>query len=336
MPRLTLSTGRTYNFLDANPDAAVTLLCIHGFPDSSHGWRDQIGPWAAAGFRVVVPDMLGYGDSDAPMDPAQYTTKRLCADLAALLDALAVPRAVVVGHDWGAYTAARFARWFPARLDALVLISVPYTAPARAPTLLPDVVRRAPNLAYQLFLSSPEAAPLIEANLDRFLHLSFSGTDYTAPGVLRALLTAPTLPADVAQRKSILADRPRTLPRPIPQKRHDRPAQLLPHNASALRGGIGCPPTQPPPSPPTLPVLFLGGTLDPTIAPAALRAQRRFVPNLTEVMLEGRGHWLLVEGNETRSGHGENKEGKNEKVSTLVLEWLARQEIGARVARARM
>lgn len=67
---------------------------MHGFPDLWYGWRYQIGPWVRQGYRVVVPDMLGYGGSDIPDDPSEYSTKKLCADLAALLDHLQLPKAV--------------------------------------------------------------------------------------------------------------------------------------------------------------------------------------------------------------------------------------------------
>ncbi len=59
-----------------------------------YGWRHQIGPWVRAGYRVVVPDMLGYGGTDKPLNPEEYSTKKLCADLAALLDTIGVLRAV--------------------------------------------------------------------------------------------------------------------------------------------------------------------------------------------------------------------------------------------------
>lgn len=59
-----------------------------------YGWRFQIGPWVREGYRVVAPDMLGYGGTDKPQDPSDYSTQRLCADLAALLDLLGVQRAV--------------------------------------------------------------------------------------------------------------------------------------------------------------------------------------------------------------------------------------------------
>ena len=60
------------------------------------GWRYQIGPWVRAGYRVVVPDMLGYGGTDKPWAAEEYSTRRLCADLAALLDVIGVQKAVSV------------------------------------------------------------------------------------------------------------------------------------------------------------------------------------------------------------------------------------------------
>lgn len=94
-----LSTGRTYHFVDQipqgyHPSRVPTLLCVHGFPDLWYGWRYQIGPWTRKGFRVVVPDMLGYGGTDKPIHPSEYSTQKLCSDLAALLDLLGVKRAV--------------------------------------------------------------------------------------------------------------------------------------------------------------------------------------------------------------------------------------------------
>lgn len=59
-----------------------------------YGWRYQIGPWVRRGCRVVAPDMLGYGGSSKPTDAQEYSSKKLCADLAALLDVLGVRRAV--------------------------------------------------------------------------------------------------------------------------------------------------------------------------------------------------------------------------------------------------
>lgn len=96
--RACLSTGRTYHYIDqrTRQHQRSTLLCLHGFPDLWYGWRHQIGPWVAGGYRVVVPDMLGYGETDMPLEASAYSTKRLCDDLAALLDHLGVQKAVSI------------------------------------------------------------------------------------------------------------------------------------------------------------------------------------------------------------------------------------------------
>jgi hypothetical protein len=67
------------------------------FVSCRYGWRYQIGPWVRTGYRVVVPDMLGYGGTDKPLAAEEYSTKTLCADLAALLDVIGVSKAVSVG-----------------------------------------------------------------------------------------------------------------------------------------------------------------------------------------------------------------------------------------------
>jgi len=178
-----LSTGRTYHFVDQRPanDGLVataadvrTILCVHGFPDIWYGWRYQIGPWVRAGYRVVVPDMLGYGGTDKPQAAEEYSTKKLCADLAALLDVVGISKAIVIGHDWGAYTAGRFALWHPERLLALGMLSVPFTPPTKRYYSLEDVVKKLPNFEYQLYFANPESTKEIEAKLEQFLRLIFA------------------------------------------------------------------------------------------------------------------------------------------------------------------
>lgn len=69
----------------------------------------------------MVPDMLGYGTTDMPLDSDEYSTKKLSDDLAALLDVLGIQKAVIIGHDWGAFTVSRFALWHRDRLLALIM-----------------------------------------------------------------------------------------------------------------------------------------------------------------------------------------------------------------------
>jgi pimeloyl-ACP methyl ester carboxylesterase len=81
--------------------AGQPVLLLHGFPDSSHGWRHQVPALVAAGLRVIAPDLRGFGESEKPPGVAEYGMRRSVADMIALLDELGVTRANVIGHDWG-------------------------------------------------------------------------------------------------------------------------------------------------------------------------------------------------------------------------------------------
>lgn len=69
---------------------------------------------------MVVPDALGYGESDKPTELSSYTTKNLAKDMIALLDAENISQIIVVAHDWGAYTGWRMALWYPERVRMIV------------------------------------------------------------------------------------------------------------------------------------------------------------------------------------------------------------------------
>jgi len=110
------------------------VLLVHGWPELAHSWRNQIPALAAAGYRVVVPDMRGYGESDAPAAIEDYTILHLVGDLVGLLDHLETAQAVVIGHDWGAVVAWHAALLRPDRFRAVAAMSVVHTLrPHHAP-----------------------------------------------------------------------------------------------------------------------------------------------------------------------------------------------------------
>jgi epoxide hydrolase 4 len=102
------------------------VVLLHGFPEFWYSWRKQIPALAAAGFRVVAPDMRGYNLSDKPRGVAQYRLDLLTQDVRRLLDQYGAERAHVVGHDWGAVVAWAFAMQHPQRLDRLGILNVPH------------------------------------------------------------------------------------------------------------------------------------------------------------------------------------------------------------------
>src|SRR3954469_9574921 len=116
---------------DDGDRSAPAVLLVHGFPDSSHLWRHQIAALTHAGLRTVAPDMRGFGASEKPAEVEAYRLTRAVADLVAILDALDIDRARLVGHDGGAAVAWIFAALHPDRVERLVAMSVGHPAAQR-------------------------------------------------------------------------------------------------------------------------------------------------------------------------------------------------------------
>ncbi|DBA71621.1 TPA: hypothetical protein ACH3X2_001082 [Trebouxia sp. C0005] len=105
------------------------VLLLHGFPDSAKLWKHQIPVLVQAGYRVIAPDLKGFGQSDKPQDASLYIMPNLLKDVVGILDQLDVQKVhCVVGHDWGAAVAWQLAGRFPKRFERLVALSVGHNA----------------------------------------------------------------------------------------------------------------------------------------------------------------------------------------------------------------
>jgi pimeloyl-ACP methyl ester carboxylesterase len=114
--------GLSFPVVDHGQGPAVLLL--HGFPDDRHLWRYQVGALARAGFRVIAPDLRGFGDAPRPLDPKEYGLPIVIRDLVGILDALGVQRVQLVAHDWGAAVGWRLAAEHPDRVLRYAALSV--------------------------------------------------------------------------------------------------------------------------------------------------------------------------------------------------------------------
>ena len=120
------SDGIRLHAVAAGPRLAPLILLLHGFPEFWEGWRKQIGPLAAAGYRVIAPDQRGYNLSDKPPQVSDYAMPRLTGDVLAIADQLGCERFHLAGHDWGAVVAWNVALQYPQRLHKLAIINVPH------------------------------------------------------------------------------------------------------------------------------------------------------------------------------------------------------------------
>ena len=110
---------------DAGEGPAV-VLC-HGFPELARSWRYQFKPLIEAGFRVIAADQRGYGASDLPKNVEDYDILHLTGDMANLLGALEIDKAIFVGHDWGGFVAWGMPVLYPERCLGVVGVNTPYT-----------------------------------------------------------------------------------------------------------------------------------------------------------------------------------------------------------------
>src|SRR6185437_13064135 len=81
--------------------AGRPVVLLHGFPDTGRLWRHQVPALTEAGFRIIVPDLRGYGRSSKPDAVEAYSLPLLAGDVLAILAERQISRAHVVGHDWG-------------------------------------------------------------------------------------------------------------------------------------------------------------------------------------------------------------------------------------------
>lgn len=98
---VTVSRGLQYHYFFSPADEGkLTILFVHGFPNTSGDWRHQVSFFQARGYGVIAPDMLGYGGTSKPLETSEYVYGKSAKDLVDIVDAEKVEKVVAIGHDW--------------------------------------------------------------------------------------------------------------------------------------------------------------------------------------------------------------------------------------------
>ena len=201
--------GITLSVHIGGPEHGQPVWLLHGFPECWHSWRFQIPALVAAGYRVFVPEMRGYGQSSAPAEVADYDLLSLCADIQQAMDYFGHTEVVMVGHDWGAVVAWHLALLEPERVTRLITLSVPFAGRARRPVI--EIMRElyADRFNYILYFQEPGVAEQeLDVDIERTLRLFMQDQDVflqkkpadarlldgvSAPGALPSWCTVQTL-----------------------------------------------------------------------------------------------------------------------------------------------
>jgi pimeloyl-ACP methyl ester carboxylesterase len=255
----------------------LVVLC-HGFPELAFSWRHQVPVLAREGYRVVAPDMRGFGQSSAPAEVEAYDVVSLCADMTGLLDSLGEESAVFVGHDWGGSLVWSLALLAPARVRAVAGLSVPFVP--RAPAAPIPIMRR--HLGEDFYIVWFQEPDLADAALARDVRRTLTTSRQWTAAWAQEEGSVPKLAAWLSEEE--LAVYVRAFERTgftggLNWYRNiDRNWELT---ADAPEQRV------------RQPAMFLTGERDPVRLFMPAEAMREWVTDLrAEVLVPGAGHWV--------------------------------------------
>jgi len=179
--------GRMQHFVTAGQGKAV--LFLHGFPDIWRTWRAQMTAVVEAGYMAIAPDLRGFGETEGPEDPKEYTGIDVMGDLVAILDHLGIDQVTVVAHDWGTVGGWAAVQLRPDRFTGIVALSVPW-AP-HGDRSLPQILKEEAPPDYYLpwFLVPGPSDDEFNADPAEFLRRIFYTNSAERPGREPAMRT---------------------------------------------------------------------------------------------------------------------------------------------------
>jgi len=279
-----LASELTLNVALAGPENAPAVILLHGFPESHRTWRG-VAPLLEDKFRLIMPDLRGFGASDQPQELEAYSTDKLVADIFALADALGIDRFALVGHDWGGATAWAAAIRGDPRVERLGIVNSPHPLVFQR-SLIENAEQRAASQYINAF-RIPGFERSIEAmGFGKFFAKSFTPhvdldaipadeqscyiADWSAPGAMTAMLNWYRASQIVVPAPGEAAEMPAWVSRGLPK--------------------IG------------IPVLVVWGMKDRALLPLQLDGLDEQCANLTIVRLPDAGHFAPWEAPQAVAG----------------------------------
>ncbi|WP_439813779.1 alpha/beta fold hydrolase [Zavarzinia sp. CC-PAN008] len=312
-PRPVAVNGITLAVHEAGPaGAATTVVLCHGFPELAFSWRHQVAALAAAGYRVVAPDMRGFGGSSRPEPVEAYAMSEITADMAGLLDALGVEEAVFLGHDWGGAVVWAMGLAYPERTAGIIALNTPFM-PRMEVDFLSVLVQARGAATYMNAFQEPGLA---EAVLGKDVEATFRATMRRRGLTLDEFFTQP--PEVQAIPIGIFIGDPPVLGAPLLSE--DELAVFVEtYRRTGFTGGLnwyrnirrsweqaaGAPTNV------VAPALMISAADDFFLPPVMTEGMEQHVPDLEKHIIADCGHWTQQE--------------QPEETNRLILDWLGRR-----------
>jgi len=308
------ANGKKISYLDGGPHDGPLLIFIHGWPSTATTWKPQLIAFAHLGFRVIAPDMPGYGESTVSRDVRDYSLERIVAGLLALLSHVERTEAVWIGHDWGSPVVWSLVAHHPEVSVGVVNLCVPYRTlefghddilQYTNRTIYPADQYPYGQWDYQVYYEKePEkATKFFESNVTNVVTLLYSHTDPATYGkpAFTARVThdggwfgGAASPPDVPRSISFLDDEVFKAETEALTRNgfFGATAYYLNHDVNrayslkSVNGGVL-----------TVPTLFIEARYDPVCSTATSRLaepMRKYIKHLTETSIEA-GHWVNLE-----------------------------------------
>jgi pimeloyl-ACP methyl ester carboxylesterase len=312
-PKFLQTNGITLGVYDQGEGFPV-VLC-HGFPELAYSWRHQVKALTAAGYRAIAPDQRGYGLSDRPENMDQYTIKHLCGDMAGMLDALEIDRAVFCGHDWGGGVVWMMPRLHADRVAGVIGVNTPSFHPAHRRPQQDSPIVRTDNYYTNTFQQPGYADELLAADVRRVFDMMLRRGGFWDAEKFR------TLPEDSAERRVDLL-------RMLAQGNFTGEFLLTEDEArvfvdtfesTGFTGGLNwyraAAQVQPDFSQAqwdiTVPCLYVGAENDVILPPSSADGMEQFIEDFERYTVADCGHWTQQE--------------KPDELNRVMLDWLGRK-----------
>ncbi|TYZ65269.1 hypothetical protein PybrP1_002516 [[Pythium] brassicae (nom. inval.)] len=290
-----VAPGIQLHYVDAGPRDATPVVLVHGWPDLAFAWRYHIAELSKT-YRVIAPDLRGFGRSSVPQETAAYGSKNITSDLAKLLDILNLPRAVFVGHDWGGSIIYRMALYHPERVLAIAAFLTPYYPPGDKYIDLDTLAVVSPSLGYMKFLADTEASSKhLENAPSQVFTVMFRPPQPPAPAGTPAVAFIDVLRGIGHSSHPMYTQRSELL------SEEELAFYVAEYAKSGFKGAVNYYATRAIdfeterelPRVIPHPALYVGGGRDAVLKPEMAAHMPQVVPRLETVIVEEGGHWLL-------------------------------------------